>query len=365
MAVLMLLLLVFYKAYTSALQRLFLHLTIVTTISEVILVLETEHLFEYKGQERFCQVLGFFVTWTSTMVYLFTFGIVFFLLYMVYKQLKGDPFSRLSHSKCLRVSLECFYVSAMIFFPLIYLWVPFVHGNYGLSGAWCWMRGIDEHCKSVGFEDQMLFFYSIDALVSTVSVLSTLVLLVVFCRLAWTYREIRQQHMKTVRLTLLLMGFLLASVVFDSMGLVVRLYTGLTGTHQVYTLWLMYAIGPPIAELIFPIGFMVYLYSLKKFQLDAIKRAIVDWKACHSCSKCCKRRSKSYIQSSVDSSSNEDATAPGSHRISVPSTSYFHVPHTGGFTSISEESHDQNLPTQPLLSHGGSGYGSTGGAIDH
>ena len=292
------------------------------------------------------------------MVYLFTFGIVFFLLYMVYKQLSGDPFPRLSHSKRLRVSLECLYVSTMTFFPLVYLWVPFVHGNYGLSGAWCWMRGIDENCKSVGFEDQMLFFYSIDAIVSTVSVLSTLLLLVVFCRLARAYREIRQQHMKTVRLTLLLMAFLFASVVLDSMGLIVRLYTGLTGTHQVYTLWLMYAVGPPIAELIFPIGFMVYLYSLKTFQWDAIKRAAVEWKACCSCSKCCKRRSsRSYMHCSMDSSSNEYTTAPISNRISVPSSSFFHVPHTGNFTSISEQS-DQNLPTQPLLSHSGNGYGS-------
>ena len=113
-----LLFLVLYKAYTTTLQRLFVHLTIVTCLHDVSFVLEIEHQFEYYGQEQFCAFVGFFAMWTSTMVYTFIIGINVFLVYTVYRQLRGDPFSRLSNSRYLRLTLECSFTLLMAFLPL-------------------------------------------------------------------------------------------------------------------------------------------------------------------------------------------------------------------------------------------------------
>ena len=101
-----LLFLVLYKAYTTTLQRLFVHLTIVICLHDVSFVLQIEHQFQYQGQEKFCAFIGFFDMWTGTVVYNFIIEINVFLVYTIYRQLRGDPFPRLSNSRCLWLSLE-------------------------------------------------------------------------------------------------------------------------------------------------------------------------------------------------------------------------------------------------------------------
>ena len=68
---LILLFLIFYKAYSSTLQRLFAHLTIVTCLRDVSFVIQIEHQFEYRGQKQFGEFVGFFDLWTGAMVYNF------------------------------------------------------------------------------------------------------------------------------------------------------------------------------------------------------------------------------------------------------------------------------------------------------
>jgi len=60
---LILLFLVFYKAYTTTLQRFFVHLTIVTCLHDVSFVIQLEHQFEYRGQKQFCTFVGFLDMW--------------------------------------------------------------------------------------------------------------------------------------------------------------------------------------------------------------------------------------------------------------------------------------------------------------
>jgi len=125
---LILLFLVFYKAYTTTLQRLFVHLTIVTCLHDVSFVIQLEHQFEYHGQKQFCAFVGFLDLWTSTIVYIFIIGINLLLVYTIYKQFRGEPFSRLSNSKYPRLILEFSLTFLMIFLPLAYLWLPFING---------------------------------------------------------------------------------------------------------------------------------------------------------------------------------------------------------------------------------------------
>jgi len=87
------------------------------------------------------------------MVYCFIIGINVFLVYTVYKQFQGDPFSRLSNSKYLRLILECFLTLLMIFLPLTYLWLPFTKGSFGTGSgglsAFCWIKDVEDDCKTV------------------------------------------------------------------------------------------------------------------------------------------------------------------------------------------------------------------------
>ena len=325
------------------LQRLFFYLSVVTFFQEAALVMQVERLFSYHGQEAFCTFIGFFITWTGSMVYLFTFVITAFLLIVIYNQLHGSRLLGLvERTRSCRIALECGVVALVLLCPLAYLWVPLMHGNFALSGAWCWMRTIDQStCKSVGFVDQLVFVYTLVSGVNLFSVASMFLLAIVFCRLASKYRHIRHQHLQKVKETLVLMAFLIASILFDASEIAVRLYTGISHKQEFYGLWMAYAIGPPISKLVFPLGFLVYLYSLKKLSRASIRRAASDWKRCCSPVFTCCGRCRDSLGNQDPPGLNEQATTQkatfhSSVASTLPSKSFFSPPYTNGFTNVSE-----------------------------
>ena len=110
---------------------------------------------------------------------LFSIGIIIHLLYLVFSKIKGkSPTSISQKSK----TLELFYIVAVCIVPVTYLWFPFIHDNYGLAGAFCWMRALDENCTNVGLEDQVIFGYGFSIISGIVGVFATIALLV-FCSL--------------------------------------------------------------------------------------------------------------------------------------------------------------------------------------
>ena len=150
--------------------------------------------------------------------------------------------------------------------------------------------------------------------------------------------------MITLRRTLILMGFFVASVMVETVGFGLRLYTGVTHNEGSYVWWLVYAAGPPVSQLIFPLGFLFYFYSLKMFRWEAVKKAAAEWK--------CFCRNAPRLE--------EDATAPSSHPVMEPSTTYFKVPLTGAFTDVATAEEQQTL----LPDGGGDvGYGSVLNAV--
>ena len=348
--------LVLYKAYTTTLQRLFVHLTIVTCLHDVSFVMELEHQFEYYGQEQFCAFIGFFDTWAANMVYNFIIGINVFLVYTVYRQLSGDPFSRLSNSKYPRLILECTFTLLMVFLPLTYLLLPFAKDTYGMGSgglsAACWIKDVENDCKTVQPYSQVIYVEaSLVAVACIVHILFTAGIAVVFCRLACTYpyRGMKHKYLKNVRAVLLLMCFLLISVAFDSPPIVFLLVTIGENVNETesYAFWMFALIGPPISMLIYPTGFFFYLYSLKKLKWESIKRAAAEWKP--SCD--CKRKHK---HSGRRPMTQTFVTSPSSHPPVIPSSTFFAVPYTGAFSDIDVTTRED----QPLISNKDTGYSS-------
>ena len=351
-----LLFLLLYKAYSSTLQRLFVHLTIVTCLHDVSFVMEIEHQFQYRGQKQFCTFLGFFDTWAANMVYNFIIGINVFLVYTIYRQLRGDPFSKLSNSKYPRLTLECFFTLLMIFLPLTYLWLPFLKGTYGLGSsgltAECWIKNVEDDCKTVQPYSQVIYAEaSLVAVACIVHILFTLGIAVVFCRLARTYRGMKHKYLKNIRDVLLLMCFLLTSVAFDSPPIVFLLVTiGEDVTeNESYAFWMFALLGPPISMLIYPIGFFFYLYSLKKLKWQSIKRAAAEWKTSCGC-----KRKQSRVFHRQSPMTHTFVTSPSSHPPVVPSSTFFSVPYTGAFSNTDMTIEED----QPLISHQDTGYSS-------
>lgn len=141
------LLLIICKAYHSVLQRLFFYLMVATAIRELFLAASIEHHFEYSGQEKVCTWIAFIYNWTGLLVFVYTVGIMIYLFFLVRHLAKGNTIPRLLQSRCQRVTLETSYIVSSVVLTFAYASVPYFTNNYGLAGAWCWIRALDENCK--------------------------------------------------------------------------------------------------------------------------------------------------------------------------------------------------------------------------
>lgn len=287
--VLILTVLVFYKAFKSTLQRLFLYITAATVIEEAVFSLAIEHQFYYPSQNKLCVFYGFLLEWTVSITNYLILCKILYLLYLVCVNYRGSVLlgGKLYKKKYLWLLFEGFCILFSICFPLTYLWIPFVHGTYSLAGGWCWIRTIDKSCKNTGLDDEIIFGYGVFEAVGITTIALTTLFAILYCQLAYAHKVVRHQHLITLRQTVYLLGFLVTSVVVLSLGFAVRIYTGLVEVEEQYPLWIMLAIAPPIYQVIYPLGFLVYLYTLKKFNENAMKKALKEWnQTCSILMKC-------------------------------------------------------------------------------
>ena len=343
---LILLLLVFYKAYTTTLQRLLLYLTIITVIQEVCLTVNCATQFEYSEHETFCDVISSFWQWSDTVGYLLTLAMIVYLPYKIYQQFKGDPFPRLSRSNCCRVALECLFIFIVLVLPLTYI-LPLAHCGYFLmQPQLCNRLLIDqvmylatEHCTSQLFSSGVPYYVGF---VDFVGIFVVIILLsVVFCCLVREYRETRI----TLRRTLILLGFFVVYFIIE-LALTIGVMNNVTklGTSLKF-LEVVLVVGAaiiPVFQLIFPLTFLFYLYSFNLCRWRTIKRAAAGWRHFQSC---CGRENAPGADRM-----QEAATAPGSHHVTAPNVTFFDVPHSTLTTDVPTEE-------QALLPNGGGDRG--------
>ena len=321
-----------YKAYSTTFQRLYLYVVIMTLFSELIQALGIEHQFHYERQEEVCFWLGFITHWTSVMVFIYAFGIILYLLCLIVTKITGKIVcSKASESKSFQTLLELSFVLLPVLLSFLFALVPFVDNTYGAAGPWCWVRSVDDECRSIGLRDQMIYFGLYEA-VGVVGLVSSIVFSIVYCRLATSFKEAKG----LLKRTLILMCFQLGYVLIVTLQLVVRLYTGLTGRRQHIALWFMHAFVIPNGQLIFPLGCLACFYPVRQMLWTSLAKAghkCRDWYRSQSCTACCKHHQTMSSYQLED----EVATAPESNRVSLPSDTYFEVPYTNAFTNITTE----------------------------
>ena len=164
--------LLYVKAYTTVLQRLFIYGALSTLLHEATHVANIEHYFQYSHQvqDQVCAHLGFLVDWTTWIICNFHMCIVAYLLFVVYTQVRGDPFPRLSRSKLYKGLLEVMVILLSIFLPVTILWVPYLSHEYGLNESWCWIKAFNANCTSTSLSDKLIYDYSYFEAVDTVKI---------------------------------------------------------------------------------------------------------------------------------------------------------------------------------------------------
>ena len=340
---LILLFLLCYKAYSTTFERLYLYVIIATLFSELIQALGIEHQFEYEKQEKVCFWLGFITHWTSIMVFIFAFGIILYLLCLIVTKIRGNicPVPSESIGKCYQVLLELSFTLLPVLLSLAFALVPYFDNNYGLAGPWCWVRSVDDQCRSVGIRDQMIYFGLYEA-VGVIGLTTSLIFSIVYCKLATSFKEAKG----LLKRTLILMGFQLGYILIVTFQLAVRLYTGLTGQRQHIGLWFIHAFIIPNGQPIFPLGCLACFYPVRKMLWASVLKTgckCKDWCKSCSCRGCCKHH-QTLATNSSPQLETEAATAPESNRVSFPSDTYFDVPYTNVFTNITTE-HSQLIPS--------------------
>lgn len=333
-------LLFLYRVYRTPLQRLFQYLTVVTLLHLAFISMDIHLRFDFSHKIDLCKWLGFIRQWTATMTYFFVLVITIYLMYKIYRQLrrKGILFSNGPQHKIVHLLIEAVTVVCVVLLPLTFLWVPFYHGTYGIYSTSCWIQKVDIHCnKSIGSIEQIAFT-TILRIVMIVVLTSFAVLSVLFCRFACRYHQTRRTHLRTVRQTFLLMCFFALSSLIEITGLIMYVYSAISGKNiNSYTFWLVYDIAMPFSQLVIPSGFLVYLYSFKRFSREELKKSTSQWR--DVCTGCCVHCKKSTNSSSDfqnhDLLCGEEGTAPSSDRVSALSDTYFSIKYTGAFTDIS------------------------------
>ena len=272
--------LICYKAYSSLFQRLYLYLIIVTLLNEMTGIVSIEHQWQYEGQETVCKWVGFFLAWTYVLVFIFSYEIIFYLLYLVTSKIWGTRLplwcSRIGSRCCgAGVAVEAIFVVLPVLISTAFALPPLLAKpqRYGIAGPWCFVRSLNDNCDPAGFTIQVAF-YGMYMFVGVVGIAASLIFSVVYFKLATSFREAR--HL--LKRTLYIMVYKFIHILLIMCSLTCRLYTLLHRRHQLYGLWLVHALAVPIGVLVFPLGYLLCFYPVRRIAQNIYET--VGFKCC-------------------------------------------------------------------------------------
>ena len=128
----------YYRLYKRFVHRLVIYQLFSAIIFSLVCSAQLSFLnYDYNDSsmmmKALCGTVGFLLSVTVGTKFLITFWLTFYL------------FMFAIFSKDLR-RLELLYVITSIGIPLLFDWIPFVNGLYGVAGAWCWIKNWKGNC---------------------------------------------------------------------------------------------------------------------------------------------------------------------------------------------------------------------------
>ena len=155
-----LLFLICSKAYSTVFQRLYMYLVVGHVLSGIVAALLIEHQWKYNGQETVCEWLGFFLLWAFYLVFIFSYEIIGYILYLVISKIRSNPPPQWMSTKCFSVFMELAYVLIPVFISTALAVQAYVSNSksYGIAGPWCFVRSLSDDCKPRGFVTQIIYF---------------------------------------------------------------------------------------------------------------------------------------------------------------------------------------------------------------
>ena len=305
--------LIYFKAYKTLFQRLYLYLIIATLLNEIAGIISIEHQWCYSGQKTVCRWVGLFTAWTYVQLFIFSYEIIFYLLYLVVSQIRGIqlPHCGWRYSRrCYGVTAEIVYILLPALIATVFALPPYIHDSFGIAGPWCFVRSLNDDCEPSGKVIQMTF-YSMYMSLGVAGIVASVIFSIVYFKLANFFNEVR--HL--LKRTLYILVFKFVHILMIMCSMACRIYTLEYQRHKLYGLWLAHALSVPLGVIVFPLGYFLCFHPVGKIAQKIYK------KIAH---KCCRHRNAIGEKGIT----HQQVTAPVSNRVSQPSTTYYVVQHS-------------------------------------
>ena len=161
--------------------------------------------------------------------------------------------------------LEACYVLVPVLFPLLFAWVPFIHDAYGLEGASCWIRELDDNCTQIypGLVEQYALWHAPVLLVCFIDSIHITAIFVILCKRACATQQTPDPVYKNTlkeNIPLLVYPILYQCFALVSVGLQIHKTVTLEVHH---VLWMTHAVIPPLRGLLVAVVYIIYLIVWK------------------------------------------------------------------------------------------------------
>lgn len=299
------------KTQRHVTKRLILFLTAFIIFFEATMVLQLEHQFCYSGQADVCVLIGFLTSWMNSVEDFCTAGISVYLLFIVCRTLTEKE---LKLSSTWKIGIEVLFYFMSVLLPLIYLWVPFSNTGYGLNGYYCWVRTLNgTDCSPInGSRINLGTFVGISNIFGIIKIVCLCIVVGVYLLVCCCKQLAIQGVVSLLQRTLVVMVLLIARLASQ---LIFEFWI-----QEFSNIWWTYlAVSVPLTFLIDPLGFLAYVCTIGKKKIY--------------CNSLCKNQDRPEMPADLTGSH----THHQSKKDYIRSYTYWSVPYTNGFTTITDQ----------------------------
>ena len=261
----------YYRLYKRFVHRLVTYQLLSAIIFSLVCSAELSVLnYDYDSSKMIikivCGTVGFLLSVTIGIKFIITFWLTFYLFMFA-------VFSKDLHC------LEPLYVITSIGIPLLFDWIPFVNGLYGVAGAWCWIKNwkgdCPEHEIMLGTIEQYAFQYVPGTVLFLIDLLMIIVTIGVllyrsYCRPIKKAAEydplLERQAEKQKKAFKEILPLMLYPIIFTILflpSLIERTYGAIVPETKRYYLFILQALTAPSWGLFVGVIVMIHVFILK------------------------------------------------------------------------------------------------------
>ncbi len=299
------------RSYKTFLQRLFMWIIFylgIVNFCQAASIAYRINAYTNNGtsiQDNICEFLAFFSMWFDWCAYIYCSILYSYLLFIVCRQSRDDSkiVTKIKNSKSLQVMLELGIVVGTLFAPVAVLWVPYYLRIYGFDGILCRFRP-----NTSRYYD--FFAYTLAELTGIVAVVSCIGVGIIYCTMP---RHMQNARRAVKKLVIVLLTLVVYKIVLTIMK-VIPIILGVENS---------------LAE----------LAVINVFHTVVVSLVVLGYLLAFHFSKFCDpimNLTKVKNEGNQQRHKNmEYRTFKYSSRESAPSSTFFSVPYTGQFTTVS------------------------------